>query len=160
MVCSACQENPVAPGRRKYCTECGAHASVLWKRRQRRAWKRLGQKYWRDNWKHTSDEERCAYFRQYMRAYRRKQPGSTGSLNARKQPFDALTVSLRNSQQHLGSDFTSSFLVPRELALTDSQLAGEVPLGDIESSEFSESPSDGSPVNGNGLGTGCHQDSS
>src|ERR1700729_47476 len=54
VVCSACKERPISPGRRKYCSRCGPLASVLWKRRLRRSWKRLGQRYWDDNWKHTS----------------------------------------------------------------------------------------------------------
>jgi len=68
MVCLACQSRPVACNRRKYCAECGAHASAVWKRSQRSAWKHSGQKYWLDNW--HSDEERRRYFREYMRQYR------------------------------------------------------------------------------------------
>lgn len=72
MVCSNCQNEPVTPPHRKYCAGCARRASALWKRRQRCAWKALGQKYWLDNWQHTSDESRRAYFRQYMRKYRQK----------------------------------------------------------------------------------------
>lgn len=72
MVCSACRARPVPPDRRKYCNECGARASALWKRHQRRAWRESGQKYWLDNWKHKPTEERRAYYRRYMRLYREK----------------------------------------------------------------------------------------
>ncbi len=81
MVCSACHIQAVPRLRRKYCTVCGLRASVLWKRAKRHAWKQSGQKYWLDNWKHKSDAERRAYFREYMRAYRRKMQYQNGRGN-------------------------------------------------------------------------------
>lgn len=72
MLCSNCRIRIVSPTRKKYCVPCGANASAIWKRRQRRIWNQLGQPYWLDNWKHKTDEERRAYYRNYMRAYRQK----------------------------------------------------------------------------------------
>jgi hypothetical protein len=72
MVCVNCLQNPVPVKSRKYCTSCASGASLRWKRAQRRKWKSIGQRYWVDNWKHLSDADRRAYFRNYMRLYRQK----------------------------------------------------------------------------------------
>ena len=76
-MCIICQQREIAVGRRKFCASCGPDASRIWKQRQRRAWRKAGERYWRDNWKHASDAERRAYFRNYMKAYRLRQREST-----------------------------------------------------------------------------------
>jgi hypothetical protein len=70
--CFSCHLKPISRRNRKYCALHSSQASILWKRRQRQLWKQSGQTYWLDNWKHKSDEERRTYYRNYMRAYRRK----------------------------------------------------------------------------------------
>ena len=70
-VCAVCG-TPLRAPRRKYCTAHGNLASLLWKREQRRKWKQAGDAYWESDWKNKTSEERRAYFREYMRAYRRR----------------------------------------------------------------------------------------
>jgi ribosomal protein L44E len=107
MVCLECNSRLVPKNRRKYCAECGAHASALWKRQQRTIWKASGQKYWRDNW--ASDEERREYFRQYMRRYRsagRQAPAAPPATRDYPLNFAALAndaTTIRESE--LGSSF-------------------------------------------------------
>jgi len=50
----------------------------LWKRKHRRVWKSAGDKYWLSDWKHKTPEERKAYFRAYMREYRKKRTAAAG----------------------------------------------------------------------------------
>lgn len=161
MMCSACQAKPVAPNRTKYCSDCAASASVLWKRRQRRAWKQSGQKYWRDNWKHKSDQERRAYYRAYMRTYRaRKQRENAlfASSLTRQQPLNPLSKSPRDPHQDIGPDLTLPFFVPGQLSLADPKLPGEGCLSRIEAAELAEAPSSGLPVNDSPLRLDAHED--
>jgi hypothetical protein len=71
-LCFYCHTRPILPPKRKYCDAHSRVASVVWKREHRRQWKALGDRYWLADWKHKTDEERRAYFRAYMRAYRLK----------------------------------------------------------------------------------------
>ncbi len=68
--CHHCHTAPVTGRKRKYCDKHSREASAIWKRAHRRLWKAQGDKYWLSEWK--SDEERRAYFRTYMREYRRR----------------------------------------------------------------------------------------
>jgi hypothetical protein len=70
--CRHCSE-PLKTGQRKYCAHCAPLASRLWKRDHRRLWKAAGDPYWLTDWKHKTPDERRAYFRTYMRRYRRRQ---------------------------------------------------------------------------------------
>jgi hypothetical protein len=72
VTCRHCGQ-ALAGRQRHYCTECGPLASRLWKRAHRRLWKAAGDRYWLTDWKHKTPDERRAYFRTYMRAYRRRQ---------------------------------------------------------------------------------------
>jgi hypothetical protein len=74
-LCAYCHTRPLMGRGRKYCPEDGPKASVIWKREHRRAWKASGDKYWLADWKHKTSEERRAYFRDYMRKYRRRRAG-------------------------------------------------------------------------------------
>jgi hypothetical protein len=74
-LCSYCNTNPIVGRGRKYCPDHTRQASTIWKRKHRRLWKALGDKYWLADWKHKTPEERRAYFRNYMRAYRRRRAG-------------------------------------------------------------------------------------
>jgi hypothetical protein len=67
-LCLHCFLRPVVGRKRKFCDEHASQASAIWKRAHRRLWKAQGDKYWLADWK--SPEERRAYFRTYMRAYR------------------------------------------------------------------------------------------
>jgi hypothetical protein len=150
MFCAICGIHPVPPKSRSYCAACRDGASARWKRRQRQVWKQSGQKYWRDNWKHKSDQERRAYYRAYMRAYRRRrrQERAAGESSlAGKQPLDALTIPARDSEQDLGPDLAVPFFVPGQLPLANAQRAGEVVLGCIKTAQLPEAPSHGLPVN-------------
>ena len=71
-LCISCNTAPVVGRARKYCPKHSRQASALWKRAHRRLWKAMGDKYWLADWKHTTSEERRAYFRNYMRSYRQK----------------------------------------------------------------------------------------
>jgi hypothetical protein len=68
--CHYCHQAPVSGRKRKYCDEHSREASAIWKREHRRLWKAQGDKYWVSEWK--SPEDRRAYFRTYMRGYRRR----------------------------------------------------------------------------------------
>ncbi len=74
-LCQHCHSAPVTGRKRKYCVQHSRSASAIWKRAHRRLWKAQGDKYWLADWK--SPEERRAYFRAYMRAYRHRKQGST-----------------------------------------------------------------------------------
>jgi hypothetical protein len=76
-LCLYCHTRPIPPLKRKYCDVHSGEASAIWKREHRRQWKALGDRYWLADWKHKSDEERRAYFRAYMRAYRLKRRAAT-----------------------------------------------------------------------------------
>lgn len=71
-LCHYCQLNPITGKRRKYCEQHSAQASLIWKRVHRRLWRNAGASTWLVDWKHKSADERKAYFRQYMREYRRR----------------------------------------------------------------------------------------
>jgi len=71
-LCSYCRQNPVVGRNRKYCPDHARQASAIWKREHRRVWKAAGDKYWLDEWKNKTPEERRAYFRDYMREWRRR----------------------------------------------------------------------------------------
>ena len=71
-LCHWCQTAPIVGRKRKYCLEHSRQASVIWKRKYRRLWKAAGDKYWLVDWTNRTPEERRAYFRTYMRAYREK----------------------------------------------------------------------------------------
>lgn len=70
-LCRYCNQNPILGRRRKYCPDHARNASAIWKREFRRQEKAKGEKYWLADWKHATPDERRAYFRNYMRAYRR-----------------------------------------------------------------------------------------
>jgi hypothetical protein len=70
-MCVFCHARPITGRKRKYCDEHSSLASVLWKRNERRTFP-ASQGDWLINWKNKSPEERKAYFRAYMREYRRK----------------------------------------------------------------------------------------
>jgi hypothetical protein len=72
-LCRYCHQDPVVGRKRKYCPEHSRQASAIWKRIHRQLWKAQGDKYWLTEWK--SDDERRAYHRHYMRAYRERQRG-------------------------------------------------------------------------------------
>jgi hypothetical protein len=72
-LCNYCRQNPIVGRNRKYCPEHARQASAIWKREHRRAWKAEGDKYWLADWK--TPEERRAYFRTYMREWRRRRRG-------------------------------------------------------------------------------------
>ncbi len=76
-LCVACH-NPLKPGFQKYCEAHSKLASALWKQEHRRGWKAAGDPYWLSDWKNKTPEERRAYFRVYMRAYRRRKSNSNG----------------------------------------------------------------------------------
>ena len=71
-LCHWCQTALIVGRKRKYCPEHSRQASLIWKRVHRRLWKAAGDPYWLADWKHKTVEERRAYFRTYMRAYRKK----------------------------------------------------------------------------------------
>jgi len=79
-LCAHCRFKPVTPPKRKYCDDCSPLASTIWKRTHRRLWNAQGDSHWRANWKHKTDEERKAYFREYMRKYRQKKKQQLLSL--------------------------------------------------------------------------------
>ncbi|HQN09293.1 MAG TPA: hypothetical protein PLL76_19420 [Thermoanaerobaculia bacterium] len=88
MTCAACCSRPIAPGKRRYCSDCSRRASALWKRRQRAAWKaeweaagRTGTDPRLDGWE--SAEARRAWRREYMRRWRRKRAAAPGEALAR-----------------------------------------------------------------------------
>jgi hypothetical protein len=72
-LCRHCRQQPVVGCKRKYCDVCSPLASLFWKRVHRRLWKAAGDQYWLTDWKHKTPDERRAYFRVYMRAYRQRQ---------------------------------------------------------------------------------------
>jgi hypothetical protein len=59
--CQHCRTAPVTGRKRKYCDEHSRQASAIWKRRNPEL---------RGSWKNP--EDRKAYFRTYMREYRRR----------------------------------------------------------------------------------------
>ena len=61
-LCRYCHQNPIDGRRRKYCHDHARNASAIWKR--------MHPEY-RGDWNVTK-EERLAYFRTYMREYRRR----------------------------------------------------------------------------------------
>ena len=76
-LCSNCLKAEIPPGNRRYCTACSPQASRIWKARERRRWSaewrdkgRQGPPPYLDGW--PSAEARRAYYRAYMRAWRRK----------------------------------------------------------------------------------------
>jgi hypothetical protein len=71
-LCIFCRLSPITGRNRKYCDEHSRLASTIWKRQSRRIWKDAGDQYWLSDWKHKSSEERKAYFRTYMRQYRKR----------------------------------------------------------------------------------------
>jgi hypothetical protein len=81
-LCHSCHVKPILGRKRKYCEEHSRLASVLWKRERRRLWKEKGQKYWQDAWENKTPEERKAYFRQYMRQYRRRKANEVRDLDS------------------------------------------------------------------------------
>jgi hypothetical protein len=88
LVCSNCKEREIPKGRRKYCDPCGSQASLIWKRAQRQNWRKSGQVYWRDNWKHATEAEKRAYFRIYMKAYRFRKRETTKRGSANLAPME------------------------------------------------------------------------
>ncbi|MDA2937073.1 hypothetical protein MYX75_02265 [Acidobacteria bacterium AH-259-A15] len=75
VVCIHCHVRPIGEGKRKYCEEHSRQASAIWKREHRRLWRSMGDKYWLSDWKNKTSEERKAYFRAYMREYRKRNLG-------------------------------------------------------------------------------------
>jgi hypothetical protein len=71
-LCNFCHLAPITGRKRKYCDLHSKLASTLWKRKHRRAWKDAGDKYWEADWKQKTADERRAYFRTYMREYRKR----------------------------------------------------------------------------------------
>ena len=71
-LCVFCQLAPVTGRKRKYCDQHSSLASTIWKRKHRSVWKALGDPYWIADWKNKTPEERRAYFREYMRKYRKR----------------------------------------------------------------------------------------
>ena len=67
-----CCDLPVQGRKRKYCDQHSRTASTRWKRAYRLVCKRKGDQYWLSDWKNKTTEERRAYFRDYMRKYRRR----------------------------------------------------------------------------------------
>ena len=81
MLCHACQTQPIPPGNRRYCRACSPRASARWKAEHRREWARQwradgrrGAAPWLDGW--PSLEARRAYYRAYMREWRRRREAS------------------------------------------------------------------------------------
>lgn len=81
--CIVCQ-HPLSVGLRKYCLYHSKLASAIWKRAHRRLWKAAGDSYWLSDWKNRTTEERRAYFRSYMRDYRRRIRASNLVAKCRK----------------------------------------------------------------------------
>jgi hypothetical protein len=61
-LCQHCHTLPVTGRKRKFCDEHSRQASAIWKRKHPE---------WRTPWV-TTHEKRRAYFRTYMRGYRRR----------------------------------------------------------------------------------------
>lgn len=74
-VCQNCGQ-PRPARNRRYCSKCSTRASALWKARHRRLWaaawrqSHQGIPPWLDGWPDL--ESRRAYFREYMRKWRRR----------------------------------------------------------------------------------------
>lgn len=76
-LCTHCQNAPIPRGKRRYCATCSPIASRIWKARQRQQWAsdwrsrgQVGSPPYLDAW--PSRDEFRAYFRNYMRAWRRR----------------------------------------------------------------------------------------
>jgi hypothetical protein len=80
-LCAYCHIRPVRFPRRKYCDEHAKISSLLWKRRHRQQWKASGDPYWTESWKNKTDDERRAYFRDYMRRYRLRRRSDCRALD-------------------------------------------------------------------------------
>lgn len=75
--CTNCHTRPIPPRNRRYCSECSPQASRIWKARERRRWAAAwrakgcaGPPPYLDGW--SSREAYRAYYRQYMRRWRRQ----------------------------------------------------------------------------------------
>jgi hypothetical protein len=66
-LCIYCHLAPITGRKQKYCDQHSHLASMIWKRRNRRVYKATGDRYWLDDWK-----GKRAYFREYMRKYRKR----------------------------------------------------------------------------------------
>lgn len=64
---------------RKYCRDHSRQASTLLKRQYRRDEKAKSVRYWLEEWAKKTEEERKVYFRNYMRAYRRRKRGRSAA---------------------------------------------------------------------------------
>lgn len=75
--CHHCRKAPIPAGHHRYCRTCSPLASKLWKTAHRRCWSQLwrqegcrGPAPYLDGWE--SREAYQAYYRAYMRAWRRR----------------------------------------------------------------------------------------
>jgi hypothetical protein len=74
--CTGCGRGVVHPPKRKYCDNCSRQASAAWKRKHRHLfsirWRHdpAGPPPWMDGWR--TPEERRAYYRDYMRKWRKR----------------------------------------------------------------------------------------
>jgi len=75
--CRNCKTRTIRPRHRVYCANCSPRASAIWKVRHRRQWieewkvqGRQGPPPYLDGW--PSIEARRAYYREYMRKWRKK----------------------------------------------------------------------------------------
>src|SRR5436309_13625120 len=98
-LCQHCHIRLISGRKRKYCAEHSLLASILWKRRHRRLWKAAGDKYWLSDWKNKTEGERRAYFRTYMREYRRGTRRRRPDLRALEERSSSKSVQVQQGRR-------------------------------------------------------------